>query len=129
MMKVKIKKLNMNAIIPTKGSSNAAGMDLYACTTSPIVIAPHQTVDLRTGLVIEIPKGYFGAIIARNGFASKNGLRPANCVGVHNEDYEGECIVSLHNDTDIPQLINPMERIAQLIIIPYLSVEFEECEK
>ena len=87
---------------------------------------PHQTVKIGTGLAIEIPKGYFGAIFARSGLATKNGLRPANCVGVCDSDYRGEYIVALHNDTDIPQTINSMERIAQLVVMPFLEVNFEE---
>lgn len=127
--KVKIKKLNENAIVPSKGSEYAAGVDLYACTSASIVIAPHQTVKVGTGLAIELPHGTFGAIFARSGLATKNGLRPANCVGVCDEDYTGEYIVALHNDTDIPQTINPMERIAQLVIVPYLPIEFEEVDE
>lgn len=125
-MEIKIKKLNENAIIPKRGSEQAAGYDIYACTNVPIVIAPHQTVKVGTGLSIEIPNGYFGAIFARSGLATKQGLRPANCVGVCDSDYRGEYIVALHNDLDEPQVINPMERIAQLIVVPYLAVEFNE---
>lgn len=128
-MKIKVKKLNSNAIIPTKGSSGAAGMDLYACTSGSTIIMPHETVKVPTGLSIELPHGYFGAIFARSGLATKNGLRPANCVGVCDEDYRGEYIVALHNDTNEPQTINPMERIAQLVIMPYLSFEFEEIDE
>lgn len=123
-MKINTKKLNKNAIIPTKGSEYAAGYDLYACTNSSIIIMPHETVKIGTGLSIELPNGYFGAIFARSGLATKNGLRPSNCVGVCDEDYRGEYTVALHNDTNEPQTINPMERIAQLVIMPYLSVEF-----
>ena len=125
-MEIKIKKLNENAIIPKRGSKQAAGYDIYACTNAPIVIAPHQTVKVGTGLSIEIPNGYFGAIFARSGLATKQGLRPSNCVGVCDSDYRGEYIVALHNDLDEPQVINPMERIAQLIVVPYLAVEFNE---
>lgn len=125
-MEIKVKKLNENAIIPKRGSKQAAGYDIYACTNAPIVIAPHQTVKVGTGLSIEIPNGYFGAIFARSGLATKQGLRPANCVGVCDSDYRGEYIVALHNDLDEPQVINPMERIAQLIVVPYLAVEFNE---
>lgn len=123
---IKIKKLNKNAIIPARGSEKAAGYDLYACTETKIIIAPHNTVKVGTGLAIEIPDGYFGAIFARSGLATKNGLRPSNCVGVCDSDYRGEYIIALHNDTDIPQVINPMERIAQLVVMPFLEVEFEE---
>lgn len=128
-MKINIKKLNENAIIPTRGSEYAAGYDLYACTSSPIIIMPHNTVKVGTGIAVELPHGYFGAIFARSGLATKNGLRPANAVGVCDEDYKGEYIVALHNDTDIPQTINPMERIAQLVVMPYLEVEFNEVEE
>ena len=125
-MKINVKKLNENAIIPTRGSEGAAGVDLYACTSSSIVIMPHNTVKIGTGLAIELPYGYFGAIFARSGLATKQGLRPSNCVGVCDEDYRGEYVVALHNDTDEPQTINPMERIAQLVVMPYLPVEFNE---
>ena len=125
-MEIKNKKLNENAIIPKRGSKQAAGYDIYACTNAPIVIAPHQTVKVGTGLSIEIPNGYFGAIFAWSGLATKQGLRPANCVGVCDSDYRGEYIVALHNDLDEPQVINPMERIAQLIVVQYLAVEFNE---
>ena len=128
-MKINIKKLNENAIIPTRGSSQAAGYDLYACTSTPIVIAPHQTVKIGTGLAFELPDGYFGAIFARSGLATKNGLRPSNGVGVCDSDYRSEYIVALHNDTDEPQMINPMERIAQLVVMPYLPVEFNEVDE
>lgn len=129
MMNVKIKKLNENAIIPTRGSEYAAGYDLYACITENIAIEPHSTVKVGTGLAIEIPDGYFGAIFARSGIATKRGLRPSNCVGACDSDYRGEYIVALHNDTDVPQVIEPHERIAQLIVMPYLPVEFTEVEE
>ncbi len=126
---IKVKKLNEKAIIPTRGSSGAAGMDLYACTDSMIVIMPHETVKVGTGLAIELPQGFFGAIFARSGLATKQGLRPANAVGVCDEDYRGEYIVAIHNDTDEPQTIKPMERIAQLIIMPYLPFDFVEVDE
>ena len=129
MKQIKIKKLNENAIIPARGSDQAAGYDLYACTKTPIIITPHSTVKIETGLSMELPEGYFGAIFARSGLATKNGLRPANAVGVVDSDYRGNIIVALHNDTNEPQTINSMERIAQLVVIPYLSVEFEEVDE
>ena len=135
---VKLKKLNSNAKIPTCGSANAAGYDLYACLRDHnedntkdmayIKIAPHTTVKVGTGIAIQPPKGYFGAIFARSGLATKHGLRPANCVGVCDEDYTGEYIVAIHNDTDEEQIIKHGERIAQLVFLPYLTVEFEEVE-
>lgn len=125
---IKIKKLFNYAKIPTRGSEYAAGYDLYACIDnvgSTITIAPHSTVKIGTGVAVEIPHGYFGAIFARSGLATKKGLRPANCVGVCDEDYRGEYIVPLHNDTDEWMTVEPQERIAQLVIMPYLSVDFE----
>ena len=127
--KIRIKKLNENAIIPSLGSKHSAGNDLYACINESITIKPHTTVKIGTGLAIELPNGYFGAIFARSGLATKQGLRPANCVGCCDSDYRGEYIVALHNDTDIPQVINPNDRIAQLVIIPYLPVDFEEADE
>lgn len=125
-MKVNIKKLKDTAIIPKRGSEQAAGYDLYACTADPIVIISHNTVKVGTGIAMEIPEGYFGAIFARSGLATKQGLRPANCVGVVDTDYRGEIIVALHNDTDKAQTINPSERVAQLVVIPFLPIEFNE---
>ena len=123
---IKIKKLNDKAIIPTRGSEYAAGWDLYACVDKLTTIPAHSTVKIGTGIAMEIPHGYFGAIFARSGLATKEGLRPANCTGVCDQDYRGEYVVALHNDTDLPRVIEPNERIAQLVLIPYLSVEFEE---
>lgn len=124
-MKIKIKKLSENAVLPTRGSTSAAGYDLYACIESELTVAPHETVKVGTGLAIEVPDGYFGAIFARSGLAAKEGLRPANCVGVADSDYRGEYIVALHNDSETPRTVTPGERIAQLVIMPYLSCEFE----
>jgi dUTP pyrophosphatase len=128
-VKVNIKKLNENAIIPKRGSEQAAGYDLCANIAEPIEIKPHTTVKIGTGLALSVPEGYFGGIFARSGLASKQGLRPSNCVGCVDSDYTGEIIVALHNDLDIPQLMQPNERIAQLVIIPYLTVEFEETDE
>lgn len=129
-MKIKIKKLNENAVIPTRGSEYAAGVDLYA---TPPTMSTHipagQTAKINTGICVEIPNGYFGAIFARSGLATKRGLRPANCVGVIDSDYRGEVIVALHNDTDKCESIHVGDRIAQLVILPYLPVEFEEVDE
>lgn len=129
MMKIKVKKLNKNAKIPTRGSSNAAGYDLYACIDETVTILPHTTEKIGTGLSIAVPDGYFGAIFARSGLAAKEGIRPANCVGVADSDYRGEYIVALHNDTDEVRKIEPQERIAQLVVMPFLAVTFEEAEE
>ena len=128
-MEVKVKVLNDKAIIPTHGSEYAAGMDLYACIDTPIVIAPHHTIKIGTGLAIELPENTFGGVVARSGLATKNGIRVCQGLAVIDSDYRGEWIVPLHNDTDTPQIINPMERIAQLVVIPYLSVEFKEVDE
>lgn len=127
-MKIQIKKLKENAIIPTRGSDRAAGYDLYACLENEITIGAGETVKIGTGLSIAVPEGYFGAIFARSGLAAKEGLRPANCVGVADSDYRGEYIVALHNDSSISRVVTPGERIAQLVVMPYLSVEFEEVD-
>ena len=127
-MKMNFKILNDLATIPTKGSKEAAGYDLYAATAEPIVIAPHTTVKIGTGIAAAIPEKTFGAIFARSGIATKRGLRPANAIGVIDSDYRGELIVALHNDLDTPQTIEAKERIAQLIIIPYVHVELNQVE-
>lgn len=128
-MKIKIQKLYDNAVIPTKGSEYAAGYDLYAHLEAPIKIYPHSVVKIGTGVAIQPPKGYFGAIFARSGLATKQGLRPANCTGVCDEDYNSEYIVALHNDTENEQWVNNNDRVAQLIFLPYLDVDFIEVEK
>jgi dUTP pyrophosphatase len=115
-------KLNEMAQI-TRGSNEAAGYDLYATVTANI--PPHHTVLIGTGLAMEIPKGYFGGIFARSGLATKQGIRPANCVGVIDSDYRGEVKVALHNDTDTGVDINMGDRIAQLVVIPYQEVDLE----
>lgn len=127
-MKIQIQKLRENAILPTRGSALAAGYDLYACLETDVIIAPGKTEKIGTGLAIAVPEGYFGAIFARSGLAAKEGLRPANCVGVADSDYRGEYIVALHNDSDVARTVTPGERIAQLVVMPFLSVEFEEKE-
>lgn len=126
-MQIKIKKLINEAVIPTQGSEYAAGYDLYSCIDADIL--SNETVAISTGLAIEIPEGYFGAVFARSGLASKEGLRPANCVGVVDSDYRGEIKVMIHNDSKSDRQIKKNERIAQLVILPYLKIEFEECEK
>jgi len=129
MINVNIKKLNDNAKIPTRGSEYAAGYDLYACINEPVVIYPHETVKIGTGIAIEIPDGYFGAIFARSGLATKKGLRPSNCVGVCDSDYRGEYIVALHNDANELMVVDPNERIAQLVVMPYLPIKFTEVDE
>lgn len=125
--KIQIKRLRDTAVIPTRGSEKAAGYDLYA--TANYDIAPHSTVKIGTGISIALPDNSFGAIFARSGLATKKGLRPANCVGVCDSDYRGEYIVPLHNDTDEMMSIEAGERIAQLIVMPFIPVEFEEVDE
>ena len=123
---VNVKKLNDLAKLPTRGSEYAAGYDLYAATSYDIEIQPHTTVKIGTGLSFELPQGTFAAIFPRSGIATKRGLRPANCVGVCDSDYRGEYIVALHNDTNEVQIIEPQERIAQMILLPFVEMSFNE---
>ena len=130
-MEVRIKKLNDTAIIPTLGSVEAAGCDIYANLVEDagsVTIGPGATHFIKTGITMEVPKQYAGLIYARSGLASKRGLRPANCVGVIDSDYRGEIMVALHNDSDAPQTINHGERIAQVVITPYIRPEFVETD-
>ena len=128
-MNVQIRRLHPGAILPARGSAQAAGYDLYACPDKPVEILPHTTEKIGTGLAAAIPEGYFGGIFARSGLALKQALRPANCVGVVDADYRGEIIVALHNDSDEIRVVEPGERIAQLLILPFLDVEFEETQE
>ena len=129
-MQIQVKKLRESARLPHRGSAFAAGYDLYAAPEDgkPIEIAPHTTAMVGTGLAVAIPEGYFGGVFARSGLASRQGLRPANCVGVIDADYRGECTVALHNDTDEKRTIQPGDRIAQLVILPFLAAEFDEAD-
>lgn len=124
--KIKIKKLTDTAKTPTRGSEYAAGYDLYADVKEDVQIKPHETIKIGTGLAMEIPDGYFGTIFARSGLAAKEGLRPANCVGVCDSDYRGEYIVAIHNDSEETRTVTAGERIAQLVVMPYLPVTFDE---
>ena len=126
---VKIKKVSKDAKIPTYGTSFAAGADLYACSSEAISFEPGETKLIKTGLSLEIPEGYAGLIYARSGLATKRGLAPANKVGVVDSDYRGEVMVSLHNHTNEVKEIEAYERIAQLVITPYLKANFEEVEE
>lgn len=127
MMEVNYKKLDDRAMVPVYGSEYAAGMDLSALIQKGAKRIPAgATVKIGTGIAMEIPQGYFGAIFARSGMATKRGLRPANCVGVIDSDYRGEIIVPLHNDTDKCETIRDGDRIAQMVIMPYLKVELNE---
>lgn len=129
MTQIRIKKLNENAIIPTYGTEFSAGADLYALPGESITIEPHKTVMIHTGLAMEIPEGYAGLIFARSGLASKKGLAPANKVGVVDPDYRGEFMVALHNHTDEEKTVDGGERVAQLVIVPFLKADFSVCDE
>ena len=129
MPKIAVKKLDERAVLPTYGSEYAAGADLYALTDGEVVFAPNETKLIRTGLAMEIPEGYAGLIYARSGLASKRGLAPANKVGVVDADYRGEVMVALHNHSGVEQKIAAGERIAQLVVAPFLKAEFCQAEE
>jgi len=127
---VKIKLLKDGAVIPSYGSEFAAGADLYSCTDGEVLtVAPGQTVMVHTGISLEIPEGYAGLVYARSGLAVKSGLAPANKVGVIDSDYRGEIMVALHNHSTEPKTVGDRERIAQIVITPYIKAVFTECEE
>ena len=123
---IRVKKVRPNAILPTYGSEEAAGADLYACLDAPLTILPGASAFVPTGLAMEVPKGCAGLIYARSGLACKRGLAPANKVGVVDSDYRGEFMVVLHNHSAQSQTIENGERIAQLVITPVFTPGFQE---
>ena len=129
MESIRVKLLRSGAKLPTYGSVEAAGADLYACMEADMVIHPGQTAFIPTGIALEVPKGCAGLIYARSGMACKRGLAPANKVGVVDSDYRGEIIVALHNHGIASQTVTPGERIAQLVITPVLTPGFSLCEE
>ena len=128
-MKIKVKKLTPEAVMPTLGSRFAAGADLYSAENGDVVIAPGETKFIGTGLAVEIPEGYVGLVYARSGLACKRGLAPANIVGVIDSDYRGVIKVALLYHGKEPQTLEKGERIAQMVIAPYLSVSYEEADE
>ena len=128
-IQLKVKKLLPEAKLPAYGSEFAAGADLYALSEIPIRIAPQETAIVHTGLAVEIPEGYVGLVFARSGLATKKGLAPANKVGVIDSDYRGELRVALYNHTKYVQTVEPFERVAQFVIMPYVAAQFEETEE
>ena len=124
---VRVKKLRENAVLPSYGSDYAAGADLYACNA--VTVEPGATEFVQTGLALEVPAGYAGLVYARSGLACKKGLAPANKVGVIDADYRGEIMVVLYNHSSQAVEIEPGERVAQLVITPYLTAVFEETEE
>ncbi|MBR5514650.1 MAG: dUTP diphosphatase [Clostridia bacterium] len=125
-MKVKLKKLNERAVIPAYGSPYSAGADLYNSQEEPVTLKSGESFLFHTGIAMEIPQGYVGLVYARSGLASKKGLAPANKVGVIDADYRGEIMVCLHNHSKSDQTVEPGERIAQIVIAPFLTADYEE---
>ena len=125
---VRIQKLDPNAKLPTYGSASAAGADLYALVDAPLTVEAGKTVLVHTGIALALPEGTVGLICARSGLATKRGLAPANKVGVIDADYRGEVMVALHNHSDRDAVVEPYERIAQLLVMPYITAAFEECD-
>ena len=128
-MKVEIKKVREGAIVPKYGSQYAAGADLYACTDGEVIIAAGETKVIPTGIALALPVGYAGLIYARSGLATKSGLAPANKVGVVDCDYRGEVMVALHNHSSESRTVNRGDRVAQLVITPYITAAFEVCDE
>lgn len=129
MEKIRVKRLRENAIMPTYGSAEAAGADLYACLSEPMTIQPGESVFIPTGLAMELPVGFAGLIYARSGLSCKRGLAPANKVGVVDSDYRGEFMIVLHNHGSVAQTVEHGERIAQLVITPVFTPGFTEVEE
>ena len=125
---IRVKILREGAVLPTYGSAGAAGADLYACLTEPVIIEPGQTAFIPTGLAMEIPSGCAGLIYARSGMACKQGLAPANKVGVIDCDYRGEIVVALHNHSAQGRTVEPGQRIAQMLITPVLQPAYEAAQ-
>ena len=126
---VSVKILDPRAKLPAYGSDDAAGADLYALTGGPVEIAPGATALIHTGIAVAVPQGYVGLVYARSGLACKRGIAPANKVGVIDADYRGEVMVYLHNHGDRPQTIEDGDRVAQLVITPYLTAQFERVDE
>ena len=125
---VRFQKLDPRAVAPAYGSAAAAGADLYAVMDTPLTLAPGETALVHTGLAVEIPDGYVGLVCARSGLATKRGLAPANKVGVIDADYRGEVMVALHNHSGESRTIDHGERIAQLVLVPYLTAAYEQAD-
>ncbi len=126
MASIKVKKLDPKAVLPTYGSAEAAGADLYACLDAPVTIAPGESAWIPTGIALEVPRGCAGLVYARSSMGVKRGLAPANKVGVIDSDYRGEIRVVLLNHSKQSQTIEPGERVAQFIVTPVLTPEYEE---
>ncbi len=128
-IKLRFKKLDERAQTPRYGTEFSAGADLYACMEEPLAVSPGETVFVRTGIAVEIPAGLVGLVYARSGLACKKGLAPANKVGVIDSDYRGEIMVALHNHSAEEIVVEPGERVAQMVIAPYYFAEYEEADE
>lgn len=128
-MEIKVKRLRDNARLPVYGTALSAGADLCACLDAPVTIAPGQTQLIPLGISVELPEGYAGLVFARSGLATKRHLAPANKVGIIDADYRGQWFVPLHNHGPVPQTVEDGERIAQLMITPFLTGQFIEAEQ
>lgn len=131
-MNIKVKRMNKEAKLPTRGSEKAAAYDVYACLpdkNAPVTIMPHQTMLIGTGLRMAPPEGFYVGVYARSGLSSKEGLRPANCVGVIDEDYRGEYLVAVHNDSEVTRSVRHGDRIAQILLQKRYDMDFEEVDE
>lgn len=131
-MNIKVKRICEKAKLPTRGSEKAAAYDVYACLpdeNAPVTIMPHQTMLIGTGLRMAPPEGFYVGVYARSGLSSKEGLRPANCVGVIDEDYRGEYLVAVHNDSEVTRSIRHGDRIAQILLQKRYDMDFEEVDE
>lgn len=131
-MNIKVKRMNKEAKLPTRGSEKAAAYDVYACLpdkNAPVTIMPHQTILIGTGLRMAPPEGFYVGVYARSGLSSKEGLRPANCVGVIDEDYRGEYLVAVHNDSEVTRSVRHGDRIAQILLQKRYDMDFEEVDE
>lgn len=131
-MNIKVKRICEEAKLPTRGSEKAAAYDVYACLPDEnalVTIMPHQTILIGTGLRMAPPEGFYVGVYARSGLSSKEGLRPANCVGVIDEDYRGEYLVAVHNDSEVTRSIRHGDRIAQILLQKRYDMDFEEVDE
>ena len=125
---IHVKILRSGAKLPTYGTAGAAGADLYACIDAPVTVRPGETVFIPTGIALEVPQGCAGLVYARSGLACKRGLAPANKVGVIDSDYRGEWLIYLYNQASEPRVINPGDRVAQLVLLPVLTPTVVEAD-
>ena len=131
-MNIKVKRMNKEAKLPTRGSEKAAAYDVYACLPDKnalVTIMSHQTMLIGTGLRMAPPEGFYVGVYARSGLSSKEGLRPANCVGVIDEDYRGEYLVAVHNDSEVTRSVRHGDRIAQILLQKRYDMDFEEVDE